>query len=296
MNNYKGFLIINKKKGTGSTDYVRIVRKLLNQKKVGHSGTLDLMARGVLVICLGKGTKMIEYLQKNKKTYIATIKFGEQTDTLDTEGKVINKSDKKVIEEDVLKILPDFVGDITQIPPMYSALKINGKRLYNLAREGIIVERKSRNVNIYSLDILNFNEKSQECTIKTTVSAGTYIRTLIDDIGLRLDNYAHMTDLIRTKCSGFSLDETINIESETEESIIDKIVTLEDGLKGFEKIRVEENTAIKLRNGMTCKLKKNENLIENQEYLVYSNKDLIGLGIIFKTLKGTMLKLEKHLY
>ncbi len=293
MSEYNGYLVVNKKRGTGSTDYVRIVKKHLNQKKVGHSGTLDLLARGVLVICVGKATKMIEYLQENKKTYIATIKFGEQTDTLDTEGSIINKTDKKVYENELLDIIPNFIGDITQIPPMYSALKLNGKRLYDLARKGITVERKPRNIKIYSLELINFDFDKQECVIKTTVSAGTYIRTLIDDLGIALNNFAHMTDLVRTQCSGFTIDDSFTIEDENSEGVINKIIPLEEVLFDFNKLNVNDEIVKNLKNGMTCKINSD---VKDDIYLVLSKDKVLGVANVFETSKGKMLKLLKHLY
>lgn len=293
MSEYNGYLVVNKKRGTGSTDYVRIVKKHLNQKKVGHSGTLDLLARGVLVICVGKATKMIEYLQENKKTYIATIKFGEQTDTLDTEGSIINKTDKKVYENELLDIIPNFIGDITQIPPMYSALKLNGKRLYDLARKGITVERKPRNIKIYSLELINFDFDKQECVIKTTVSAGTYIRTLIDDLGIALNNFAHMTDLVRTQCSGFTIDDSFTIEDENSEGVINKIIPLEEVLFDFNKLNVNDEIVKNLKNGMTCKINSD---VKDDIYLVFSKDKVLGVANVFETSKGKMLKLLKHLY
>lgn len=293
MSEYNGYLVVNKKRGTGSTDYVRIVKKHLNQKKIGHSGTLDLLARGVLVICVGKATKMIEYLQENKKTYIATIKFGEQTDTLDTEGSIINKTDKKVYENELLDIIPNFIGDITQIPPMYSALKLNGKRLYDLARKGITVERKPRNIKIYSLELINFDFNKQECVIKTTVSAGTYIRTLIDDLGIALNNFAHMTDLVRTQCSGFTIDDSFTIEDENSEGVINKIIPLEEVLFDFNKLNVNDEIVKNLKNGMTCKINSD---VKDDIYLVFSKDKVLGVANVFETSKGKMLKLLKHLY
>lgn len=293
MSEYNGYLVVNKKRGTGSTDYVRIVKKHLNQKKVGHSGTLDLLARGVLVICVGKATKMIEYLQENKKTYIATIKFGEQTDTLDKEGSIINKTDKKVYENELLDIIPNFIGDITQIPPMYSALKLNGKRLYDLARKGITVERKPRNIKIYSLELINFDFDKQECVIKTTVSAGTYIRTLIDDLGIALNNFAHMTDLVRTQCSGFTIDDSFTIEDENSEGVINKIIPLEEVLFDFNKLNVNDEIVKNLKNGMTCKINSD---VKDDIYLVFSKDKVLGVANVFETSKGKMLKLLKHLY
>lgn len=294
MTSYNGFLVVNKRKGIGSTDYVRMVKKIFNQKKVGHSGTLDLLASGVLVICLGKATKTIEYLQKQKKTYIAHIQFGKATTTLDAEGQVIESTDKKVEKKDLQAILENFVGEIKQIPPMYSALKHKGTRLYDLARQGITIERKERLTNIYSIELLDFSYTEQKAIIKTQVSAGTYIRTLIDDIGKSLDNLAYMSDLKRIHCSGFSIEEAIDIVDSEEDFIKNSLIDIN-------KIQLEMNTLLltdevsveKLKNGMTLQLSKAQ---DEGTYLIYFNKNLIGIGDVFFTKKGTMVKLDKHLY
>lgn len=294
MTDYNGFLVVNKRKGIGSTDYVRMVKKIFNQKKVGHSGTLDLLASGVLVVCLGRATKTIEYLQKEKKTYIASIIFGKATDTLDAEGKVTESTDEKVSIDDLNMILNDFVGEITQIPPMYSALKYKGQRLYDLARQGISIERKERQTTIYSIELLDFSFENQEAKIKTQVSAGTYIRTLVDDIGRALGNYAYMSDLGRVHCSGFSIDQAVDLINEDEDFIRSRIIDIVDIHLDIEKITLSDEALIqRLKNGMTEPLKSQ---YKNGTYLIYEQNKILGIANIFTTAKGTMLKLAKHLY
>lgn len=294
MTNYNGFLVINKRKGIGSTDYVRMVKKIFNQKKVGHSGTLDLLACGVLVVCLGKATKTIEFLQEEKKTYVADIKFGQATDTLDAEGKIIEYTDKEVYLDDLNNILGKFVGQIKQIPPMYSALKYKGQRLYDLARKGINIEREERLTTIYSIELLDFSFEKQKAKIKTQVSAGTYIRTLVDDIGRSLGNFAYMSDLERVNCSGFSIDQAIDIIDEDEAYIKSKLIDIDHVHLDMDKIIFTDMHLIKrLKNGMTEPLDKN---YKNGTYLIYDKYEILGIGNIFTTAKGTMLKLTKHLY
>lgn len=294
MTNYNGFLVINKRKGIGSTDYVRMVKKIFNQKKVGHSGTLDLLACGVLVVCLGKATKTIEFLQEEKKTYIADIKFGQATDTLDAEGKIIEYTDKEVYLDDLNNILDKFVGQIKQIPPMYSALKYKGQRLYDLARKGINIEREERLTTIYSIELLDFSFEKQKAKIKTQVSAGTYIRTLVDDIGKSLGNFAYMSDLERVNCSGFSIDQSIDIIDEEEAYIKSKLIDIDHIHLDMDKIIFTDMCLIKrLKNGMTEPLDKN---YKNGTYLIYDKDEILGIGNIFTTAKGIMLKLTKHLY
>lgn len=294
MTDYNGFLVINKRKGIGSTDYVRMIKKIFNQKKVGHSGTLDLLASGVLIVCLGRATKTIEYLQKEKKTYIASIKFGKATDTLDAEGKVIETTDKKVSLDDLNMILNNFVGEITQIPPMYSALKYKGQRLYNLARQGISIERKERLATIYSIELLDFSFEKQEAKVKAQVSAGTYIRTLVDDIGRALGNFAYMSDLERIQCSGFFIDQAINIIEEDEDFIRSSLIDIDDIHLDMEKIILTDEAIIKrLKNGMTEPF---NSQYKNGTYLIFEQNKILGIANIFTTAKGTMLKLTKHLY
>lgn len=291
--NKNGFFIIDKPLNVGSTDCVRVIKKLLNQKKVGHAGTLDFLATGVLVICVGKATKLIEYLQEEKKTYVAELKFGEETDTLDREGQIINTTDEKVSLESLKDIIDDFKGQIKQIPPMYSALKKDGQRLYDIARRGETVERKPRNVEVYNLEILEFDYENQICKIKTTVSAGTYIRTLGDDIGKALNNYAHLISLRRTSSSGFSINKAVKLKDLNEDNILDYLHPMKEALSNRRPLHVNDNLKKRLLNGMTMKIE--------EEYTgfvsVFDNSgNLLGVGNIFKTGKGYMLKLKKHLY
>lgn len=290
---YNGIIVIDKPQGIGSTDCVRIVRKTLNQKKIGHSGTLDFLATGVLVICLGKATKIIEYLQKQKKTYVAELQFGIETDTLDIEGEVLKTTDKKVSLEDFRQGILKFQGEIQQVPPMYSALKHEGKRLYDLARAGIEVERKSRKVSIYKLEIMDFNYENQTATIKATVSAGTYIRSLIDDLGKSVNNYAHMTSLIRSESCGFKISDAINIENIEKEDLVKSILPIELALNNFEKVYVNPSQKTMLLNGMTVQF---ESTFKDEEILVFDKESkMLGIGHAFNTSKGNMLKLRKHL-
>ncbi|NLD16019.1 MAG: tRNA pseudouridine(55) synthase TruB [Tissierellia bacterium] len=292
--NYNGLIVVNKKKGIGSTDCVRKVKKVLNQKKVGHSGTLDFLATGVLVICLGKATRLIEYLQKQKKTYIAGMQFGAETDTLDIEGEIISTTKNIVQLEDLESKIKNFTGTITQIPPMYSALKQNGVRLYDLARAGINVERKSRNVTIYNLEIVDFDLNKQNAIIETTVSAGTYIRSLIDDLAKSVDSLAYMESLVRTESCGFNISEAIDIDNIEKEDLVKSIIPMEVALSNFDKIIVSETEKAKLLNGMTVPV--NIEVIESEVLVMDIYNNILGIGNLFETTKGKMLKLKKHLY
>ena len=177
-----GVLNINKPQNITSHDVIAYLRKITKEKRIGHSGTLDPFATGVLPVAVGKATRLIEFFG-DEKEYLAEISFGKNTDTYDCEGRVFATFDKKVTEKELSKILCKFTGDIIQLPPIYSAIKVNGKKLYEYAREGIEVERKPRNVNIEKLELKNFNFDEQKAEVLIKCSKGTYIRSLAYDIG-----------------------------------------------------------------------------------------------------------------
>ena len=207
-----GFLNINKPPGITSHDVVARLRRGLKIKKIGHAGTLDPMATGVLVICVGAATRLSEYVMHTTKTYHARIKLGVMTDTYDAEGAVIAEQDATHISEaDVMRVLAGFVGEIEQLPPMYSAIKHKGKKLYELAREGQTIEREPRRITIELLDVLDWS--LPEFTLKITCGAGTYIRSLAHDIGELLGVGAHLTGLTRSASGSFKLDEAVELEA-----------------------------------------------------------------------------------
>lgn len=205
-----GFININKPKGITSHDVVAILRRILKIKQIGHTGTLDPFAEGVLPICIGKATRLIEFLE-DEKAYIGTVQFGKSTDTYDVDGKIINTSEKQITFEDVENALKDFRGEIEQTPPIYSAIKINGKKLYEYAREGKDVEIKPRKVCIQKLEILSFDEIKQQAELYIECSKGTYIRSIANDLGLALQAYGYLTKLVRVKAGKFTLRESIEL-------------------------------------------------------------------------------------
>ncbi len=207
-----GVLLIDKPQEFTSFDAVAVVRKITGQKKVGHTGTLDPNATGVLVVLLGTATKAQDLILNHDKTYSADFKLGIVTDTLDIWGKTVSEQKTSLVHQDILNVLSDFVGEIEQIPPMFSAVQKNGKRLYDLARQGIEIERESRKVTVYSLELTQFDENNQCGSIRVSCSKGTYIRTLIDDIGKKLGCGAVMTGLKRTSACGFEIDDCITLE------------------------------------------------------------------------------------
>lgn len=205
-----GFINVNKPKGITSHDVVAILRRILKIKQIGHTGTLDPFAEGVLPICIGKATRLIEFLE-DEKAYIGTIQFGKSTDTYDVDGKIINTSEKQITFEDLENALKDFRGEIEQTPPIYSAIKINGKKLYEYAREGKDVEIKPRKVCIQKLEIISFDEIKQQAELYIECSKGTYIRSIANDLGLALQAYGYLTKLVRVKAGKFTLRESIEL-------------------------------------------------------------------------------------
>lgn len=251
--NINGWLILDKPQGITSNEAVVITRKLFDANKNGHSGTLDPFAIGVLPIAFGEATKLISMIDENaKKEYEFVLKFGEQTDTLDTEGKIIAISDKIPEKEEILQIIPEFIGKIKQIPPVYSAIKINGKRAYELAREGKNVEIKEREIEIYDLKLLEILPENQ-ARFLVSCSKGTYVRTLGKDIAERLGSVGYLTALKRTKCANFSLEDTILLENLKNMVYEDKcnnaLLPIEASLRDIADFAVSEKDAAKLRQG-----------------------------------------------
>lgn len=265
-----GILVVNKEKGYTSRDVVNRVSKILGTKKVGHTGTLDPLATGVLVLCIGKALKVVELLMDHEKEYIAKFKLGIDTDTLDITGKVLNTCDKKVTKEDLLNALNKFQGLIKQEVPKYSAVKVNGKKLYEYARNNIDVKLPIKEVNIYKLELLDYNEDNMEVTISCNVSKGTYIRSLIRDIGSSLGTYATMTELNRTKLGIYDINNSYLL-SDIEKGKY-KLLDIKDIYPEDKKIIINDNNLLKkIKNGMVLDkfydgkdkmiLDKNKNLI-----------------------------------
>ena len=207
-----GILVVNKSKDMTSHDVVSILRRKLKIKRIGHTGTLDPMATGVLPICIGNATRISEYIMEQGKSYIASLKFGYSTTTYDSTGDVVDKSDKvSFTDSEILEVIDKYIGNIKQTPPIYSAIKVDGKKLYEYAREGKSVEIKSRNVDIYDIKLLENSGENIKIYVKC--SKGTYIRSLIHDIGISLGTFAHMTDLIRTSVGKFDIEDSYDIDS-----------------------------------------------------------------------------------
>ena len=206
-----GFLNIYKPEGITSFDVIAKLRKVLHIKQIGHTGTLDPFAVGVLPVCIGKSTRLIEYLDDDKE-YLATVQFGAQTDTCDKDGQVIKTYEKKITKEELSSVLKDFSGEIEQVPPIYSAIKVNGKKLYEYARNGENVDIKSRKVIIYNSDLISFDEHSQSAKIVIGCSKGTYIRSIARDIGQKLNCGGYLIALERTKAGMFRIENSVKLE------------------------------------------------------------------------------------
>lgn len=288
--------VINIYKNTGMTsfDVVAMVRRVAKMKKVGHTGTLDPAASGVLPVCLGKATKIIDYIMENKKVYRVSLKLGMVTDTYDLEGEVLREKDASHITKDeILNCINSFVGTIDQVPPMYSALKQNGVRLYELARQGIEVHREARKVTIYSIENIKI-ESNDNIQMDVCCSKGTYIRSLCYDIGEKLNVGATMTALERIQNGPFTKEEAINIEDLTEELLEKHIISIEKALDYFEKITVNEKFGKLLRNGVKVFDNRmySEEVEFNKLYRVYEDNGVF-LGLGKRDEKG--FKLEKLL-
>lgn len=290
---HKGILNVNKEKGISSARVVSLVRRALDMKKVGHTGTLDLEASGVLPIVVGKATRVSDYMMTKDKVYETEMILGAKTDTLDAAGEITARSDKKVSKEEFLEAMNTFRGEVEQIPPMYSALKVNGKKLYDLAREGIEIERKRRKVTIYDIKLLDFD--FPKATIRVTCSKGTYIRTLVDDIGEKLGTYAYVDELIRTRVGDFDIKDAIKSEDilNIEKSdIIKALRPIDSALKDFDKIVLDKKYLEKLVNGQIVEVEEKV----NELIRVYADDDFIGLGKNYSENGKNFLKMEKVFY
>lgn len=239
-----GFLLVDKPKGITSFDVVKIARKKVGVRKIGHAGNLDPHATGLLILGIGRATRFIPYIMDLDKEYIATIKLGILTDTLDVTGEVIDEKPVHDFDEESLKnVLRNFLGEIEQIPPSYSAIRVKGQRLYELAREGIYVTPKPKRVVIYNLEILGINEDKIE--LRVVCSKGTYIRALARDIGEKLGTYGMVEELRRTKIGPFSIQEALT----PEEIEPDKVIPIDEGLRHLPAIVINEKATWHFKNG-----------------------------------------------
>lgn len=295
-----GVLLIDKPQEFTSFDVVAVIRRLAGQKKIGHTGTLDPNATGVLVVLLGNATKAQDLILNHDKTYIADFKLGITTDTLDIWGEVTNEKKSSVTGEDIQNIIPKFTGEISQIPPMFSAVQKNGQRLYDLARQGIEVERESRRVTIYSLKLLEFDEQTQCGKLKAACSKGTYIRTLIDDIGRVLGVGAVMTGLRRTSACGFDISDCITLDRAKELAengeLEEKLLSVENLFESLGYVSISDAQARRFSNGGALDIDrtylKKLDIKDGDIFRVKDRKNnFLGLGVV--DVKKRLLKIHK---
>lgn len=278
-----GFLNVYKPKGMTSHDVVACLRRITKVKQIGHTGTLDPFAEGVLPICIGKATRLIEYLN-DEKAYIGTVQFGSSTTTYDIEGETVNSSDKKVSQDEVEIALENFRGEIAQLPPIYSAIKVNGKKLYEYAREGKEVEIKPRNVNILSLEVVSFSSDLQQAELYIECSKGTYIRSIAHDLGEVLGTHGHLVKLVRVKAGDFSVDDTIRLEEfDTKEDVEKNLIYPLEKLN-FPCYELNEDEKVAVSNGNSL----NVNFEKSFVCLTY-NKVLCAIA----NSSGNVMKCEK---
>lgn len=278
MEEINGIIIINKPKGYTSHDVVAKVKKILNIKKVGHTGTLDPNATGVLPLLLNQGTKLSKYLINHDKEYEVVLKLGIKTDTLDGEG---NKIEERVVDwnklQDVEKVLQSLKGKQKQIPPMYSAIKVKGKKLYEYARNGQTVEIAPREIEIYHIELQAIDKEKNEILFKVECSKGTYIRSLCEEIAKRLGTIGYMKELNRTKVGKFKIENTITLsylEANTQKVINENMIEMEEFFKDKDSIHLNKRQLEKFLNGVKIEVKKSDGI-----YNIYE-KDYIGLGVV----------------
>ena len=274
----EGIIVVNKPKGITSFDVIRKLKKILKTKKIGHTGTLDPLATGVMLVCVGRATKLASDLEVKDKIYIADFDIGYATDTYDIEGKKIAENIIEISKENLEQSIKKFIGNIKQIPPMYSAIKIDGNKLYHLARKGIEVERPKRDVTIEYINLLDF--KDNKVKIETKVSKGCYIRSLVYDIGQDLGTYATMTALQRKQVGDYSLENLYSLE-QIEKMVLNNdfkfLKTIEE-IFSYDKYSLQTEKELTLyKNGNTVKIKEN---LENKRYRIYFQNEFVGLANI----------------
>lgn len=283
-----GIIVINKQKNYTSHDIVYKIKKIVSEK-VGHTGTLDPLATGVLPILIGKGTLCSKYLINHNKTYQVELKLGKKTETADREGKILEEKEipLEILEENKIdKTLQEFIGKQTQIPPIYSAIKVNGKKLYEYARKNQNVEIKPRNIEIYKIKLLEIDKQEKIIKFEVSCSKGTYIRTLCEDIAKRLGTVGYMYNLNRTQVGEFNIINAIDIEEiqkskNPKETIEKNLITIEELFNSKENIQLNDKKLSLFLNGVKLTQEKQDDI-----YKIYNNNKFIGIG----TIKNKLLK------
>lgn len=270
-----GFLNIYKPVGMTSHDVVAALRRVTKIKQIGHTGTLDPFAEGVLPICVGKATRLIEYLQDDKE-YLATVQFGASTNTFDLDGEKTSVSGKKVTKSEVEEALKAFSGEISQLPPIFSAIKVKGKKLYEYARKGEEVEIHPRKVVIENIELKVFDEENQQAQILIKCSKGTYIRSIANDLGQNLGCGGYLVKLIRTQAGSFRVEDSFQLDTvEVEKNFVNPLDVLD-----LPKIAVKDKDLTKIKNGMPIEFSPREDIkFGNFVILVYNNVEICAVGV-----------------
>ena len=279
-----GFLNIYKPKGITSHDVIHKLRKALKIKKIGHAGTLDPLAEGVLPVAISYATKLIDFLPEDKE-YIADFKFGYTSLSYDAETELEKFSDKTATLDDVENILPEFFGDIKQRPPIYSAIKVGGQKLYELARNGVSdVEVPERTINVSKIELVNFDENTQTGKILIACSKGTYIRSIINDIGQRLGVGAVMTSLVRSKSGGMNVENSVNVNDITDVDVAQKYLINLDKVFNFASVEIDDVELERVKNGNSIR----RNISDGFAFIVY-NSEIIA----FAEISSSKVKIKK---
>lgn len=294
-----GILCVNKPQDFTSFDVVAKLRGILGMKRLGHAGTLDPMATGVLPVFVGTATKACDIMPDNSKSYRAGFQLGKTSDTQDVTGKILTTSGKSVSRDDIFEILPDFTGKIMQLPPMYSAVQVNGKRLYDLARQGIEVERQPREIEVNSLKLSGYDESRREGFLEIDCGKGTYIRTVINDIGEKLGCGGIMTSLVRTSASGFTLDNCYTfeeIQQARDENRLESLVLPVDRVfRSLPELRINEHQTRLYKNGVKLDLSRVHNIRENCGLYRLYGFDNKFIGTAVADFENGVLRIGKNL-
>ncbi len=294
-----GIICVNKPSGFTSFDVIAKMRGILKMKRLGHAGTLDPMATGVLPVFAGRAAKACDILPDHDKTYRAGFRFGVTTDTQDSTGTVLSESGTAVPRDKLMSALESFRGSIEQVPPMYSAVSVGGKRLYELAREGKTVERPARTVTVYSLELLNYDEESRSGTLEVSCSKGTYIRTLISDIGDVLGSGGIMTSLVRTRACGFSLEGCVTLEqlqkaAENGGDFLPFLKPIEDVFADLPALHLKSAQERMYRNGVKLDLDRIRVPANAERVRVLGESGFIGTAVPDR--ESGILKVERNFY
>lgn len=294
-----GIICVNKPQGFTSFDVIAKLRGIMKIRRLGHGGTLDPMATGVLPVFVGTATKACDIMPDNTKSYRAGFKLGQVTDTQDITGEVISSSDMAVSRDALEAVIPDFVGDIMQLPPMYSAVQVNGQRLYDLARQGVEVERQPRQIHVDRLILTEYDENTREGVLEIYCGKGTYIRTIINDIGEKLGCGGIMTSLVRTSSGGFTLAECHTMEeiqqAADENRLEELILPIERVFASLPKLRLNEVQTRMYKNGVKLDISRVHHIKSEVELYSVYGCDGVFIGTAFADHENGILRVAKNL-